>query len=167
MADDFSRTWIDDLDDLDAEQLNDMEARMEARVGAVGGGIELGYQANGTAYATTSTAAGGVAVTGLTATVVVGARPIVVRVRADAWQAGAASGAILYLNEDGANNGAIAVRVATGYTPLFGERRLAPAAGSHTYAIYAKNASAGTINIAAGDGTGNNNAPMVIQVLEV
>lgn len=33
MADDFTRVWVDYEDDLDAEALNDLESRMEARVG--------------------------------------------------------------------------------------------------------------------------------------
>ncbi len=168
MADDFSRTWIDDLDDLDAEQLNDMEARMEARVGAVGGGIELGYQTNGTAFTTTSTAASGVDVTAMSVTVVVGSRPIVVKVRADAWRSTAGFGGVLFLNEDGANIGAIAAVInGTDYVPLYGERRLQPSAGSHTYKIRATSASAGTVAIVAGAGTANLNSPMAIQVLEV
>ncbi len=165
MADDFSRTWIDDLDDLDAEQLNDMEARMEARVGAVGGGIELGYQTNGTVYTTTSTAAGGVAVTGLTTTVVVASRPIVVKVRADTWTATGIGS--LIVNEDGTNVGIISAIAAGSNEPLCNERRFAPAAGSHTYAIYAKNTGAGTITVTAGPGTASLNSPMAIQVLEV
>ncbi len=167
MADDFSRTWIDDVDDLDAEQMNDMEARMEARVGGVGGGIELGYASSGTAFTTTSTAASGVDVTGLSVTVVVGARPIVVKVRADAWHAGAASGGILYLNEDGTNIGAIAAAIGDDFVSLHNERRLNPAAGSHAYKIRATNASAGTVSISANAGTANVNSPMAIQVVEV
>ncbi len=167
MADDFSRTWIDDLDDLDAEQLNDMEARMEARVGAVGGGIELGYQTNGTAFTTTSTAAAGVDVTSMSISVVVGSRPIVVKVRADAWHAGGALGGNLILREDGANIGVIAAHLGSDYVPLHNERRVSPAAGAHTYNIRATNQSAGTITIVAGPGTANVNSPMAIQVLEV
>ncbi len=165
MADDFSRVWVDDLDDLDAEQLNDMEARMEARVGGVGGGIELGYQTNGTTYTTTSTAANGVAVTSMSVSVVVGSRPIVVKIRADNWTATGIGG--LYVNEDGTNTGIIA-SIAGGFTSsLCNERRFQPSAGSHTYAIYAKNTGAGTITISGGPGTANLNSPMAIQVLEV
>ncbi len=168
MADDFSRTWVDDVDDLDAEQMNDMEARMEARVGGVGGGIELGYASSGTAtFTTTSTAATGVDVTGLSVTVVVGARPIVVKVRADSWNATGLGG--LLLNEDGTNVGYIATTANTEASPttLFNERRRAPAAGSHTYKIRAKNTGAGTITITADDGLAQDNSPMSIQVIEV
>jgi hypothetical protein len=167
MADDFSRVWIDDLDDLDAEQLNDLEARQEARVGAIGGGISIGYQTNGTSFTTSSTAVTGVDVTGLSTTVVVGSRPINVSVRADAWNAGAALGGQLFLNEDGANIGIIAAALGDNYSTLFGTRRLQPAAGSHTYKIRARNNSAGTVTIQGGPGTANLVSPMAIEVLEV
>ncbi len=165
MADDFSRVWVDDLDDLDAEQLNDMEARMEARVGGVGGGIELGYQTNGTTFTTTSTAATGVDVTALSVSVVVGSRPIDVHVRADAISATGIG--ILFLNEDGTNIGVIAGVTGGDAFPLSAWRRLQPSAGSHTYKIRARNQGAGTVTITADAGTANLNSPMAIQVLEV
>ncbi len=181
MADDFTRTWVDFTDNLDAEAMNDMEDRMEARVsGNIGGGIELGYASSTTGFTTTSTATNGVDVTGLAVTVVVAARPIIVKVRASSWNvSGSPLGGGVYLNEDGAttNSGLLAGFVGphsgTGddpgdvYVPLNGERRLAPAAGTHIYKIRAKNVSAGTLSISAGDGTGNNNSPMSIQVIEV
>ncbi len=165
MADDFSRTWVDDVDDLDAEAMNDLEARQEARVGGVGGGIELGYASTGTTFTTTSTAAAGVDVTALSVTVVVGARPIMVKVRADLWDATGGLGGVLFLREDGGNVG----RMAGTDNPsaLAAERRRAPAAGSHTYNIRATNLSAGTVTITADDGLGNNYSPMAIQVVEV
>ncbi len=170
MADDFTRTWVNCVDDLDAENMNDLEARMEARVsGNIGGGIELGYASSTTTFTTTSTAAAGVDVTGLSVTVVVATRPIVVKMRASSYHSSAASGGILFLNEDGTNIGTIAVILSADddRPSLYNERRLAPAAGSHTYKICATNASAGTLGITAGDGVGNNNSPMAIQVIEV
>ncbi len=165
MADDFSRVWVDDLDDLDAEQLNDMEARMEARVGGAGSGIELGYQTNGTTFTTSSTTANGIDVTSMSISVAVGARPIVVKVRADGWSA-TGIGALL-LNQDGTNIGLIAAITGGDTVPLNEERRLQPSAGPHTYSLRAKNVGAGTVTITADAGTANLNSPMAIQVVEV
>lgn len=169
MADDYSRLWVDYIDDADAEAFNDLEVRQEARVAsAVGGGIELGYVETSTGFTTTSTAAGGVAVTGLSVTVIVGTRPIDVVVRADTWKVdGTPLGGALLLNIDGANQGVIASKISPNYDPLLMRRRLAPAAGSHTYAIFAKNVSAGTLTLIAGSGGGTSNSPMSIQVVEV
>ncbi len=169
MSDDFSRTWVDFVDDLDAENMNDLEARQEARVSGSLGGIELGYASSTSTFTTTSTTAGGVDVTGLSVTVTVGTRPIIVKVRADSFHSSAASGGVLYLNQDGTNIGTIAVILSADddRVSLCNERRLAPAAGSHTYKIRAVNASAGTLGVTAGDGVTNDNSPMAIQVIEV
>ncbi len=168
MADDFSRTWVDFTDDLDAEALNDLEARQEARVtGNISTDIELGYQTNGTTFTTTSTAATGVDVTGMSVSVTVGTRPILVKMHADTWNSGAGFGASLYLREDGTNIGGMAGCIGDNFTPLQAERRLSPAAGAHTYSIRAKNNSAGTLTINAGAGTAQANSPMAIQVIEV
>ncbi len=155
--------------------MNDLEARQEARVGGVGGGIELGYASTTTSFVTTSTSV--TDVTGLAVTVVVAARPILVKFRAASINATGAFGASFYLNEDGTNIGSIAGVVGpssgTGddpgdiFVPAGGERRLAPAAGSHTYKVRAKANVAGTLTMVAGDGVGTDNSPAFIQVVEI
>lgn len=168
MADDYTRTWYDYVDDLDQEALNDLEARMEARSVAGAAGIELGYASTSGTFTTTSGTAGGVPVTGLSVTVVVGSRPINVRVRAPSWSCNAGFGGVLYLNTDGSTAGVMAGLLGTAITiPLDSTRRLSPAAGTHTYAIYARNTSAGTLTINADAGTTTLNSPMAIQIVEV
>ncbi len=168
MADDFTRTWVDFADDLDAEAMNDMESRMEARVtGNLGTDIELGYQSNGTAFTTASSAVTGIDVTAMSVTVTVAARPIDVRIRADSWNSSAGFGGELILREDGVNIGDMATCLGDNFTVLQASRRLAPAAGSHTYSIRARNQSPGTLTITAGAGTAQASSPMAIQVIEV
>jgi hypothetical protein len=178
MGDDFSRDWVDEVDDTDAESMNDLEGRMEARVATnLGGGVELGYietdDFGGAGnFTTSSTATNGVAVPDLSVGVVVAARPILVRVFASAWFCDGGFGGGLILYEDGSPQGFFATVGGSGGSGviqnLTAVRRRNPAAGPHTYSLHAKVVSGGTtLTIVADDGVGAHNSPAALQVVEV
>ncbi len=170
MADDFTRTWVDFADDLDAENMNDLESRMEARVGAGTVGMELGYASN-----TVGTIFGGTALTDITSlstTVVCGSRPIMVKFQCDAAKSTSIIGAGFYISQDGTTQGEISGVTTnlsgTVYLPCSGQRRFAPTAGTHIYKISARNlTAAGTLTAIAGPGTALQNSPMWIQVVQI
>lgn len=130
------------------------------------GGIELAYAEITGNYTTTSTSL--VDVTGLTVTITrsVSSRPIVVKVGCGVANSTAGSTGGLYLNDNGTDLGALAGG-GSSYAPWFGERRLNPSVGQHIYKIRAKNASAGTLTLICGAGTGGGNNPAFIQVVEI
>ena len=129
-------------------------------------GTELGYAEITSSFSTTSTSF--VDVTGLTTTVTVGARPILVVLFTNGFSGPGTYGASVILKEDSTELGAIMTTLQTAAHPGMGMRRLAPSAGSHTYLIRAKSVSAGTTTIAAGTGASNStNMPAYIQVLEI
>lgn len=135
-------------------------------VAAAGSGIELGYAQRTSDFTTTSTSL--VDVTGLTTSVVVATRPIVVRF--EAVLGSSVSGGIgsISLFEDGtqiatipyAQNGGAQARVARAV-------RRAPSAGSHTYKAQATVTPFGSGTLTVYGDSGSPVGPSSIQVVEV
>jgi hypothetical protein len=117
-------------------------------------------------FSTTSTTL--VDVTGLTVTVDVGTRPVIIWFSCGyANTTAAVSGYEISILEDGVGIGnakAVGNAIAEGYAVTRMIRR-APAAGSHTYKIQARTVAAGTLSIAAD--TGASYGPASISVWEV
>lgn len=126
-------------------------------------GAELGYAEITSNFATASPSA--VDITGLTTTVVVGTRPIIVEFGAAAISNGtAAKGYFAYILEDGVVVDWISAYSITSQlvAPAFMRRRRAPAAGSHTYKMQILSYNSGTVTLqAAAD------SPAWIQVTQV
>lgn len=130
------------------------------------GNTELGYAAITSDFSGTATALTDIA--GLSVTVTVGSRPILVKFQADAATTTSAYTGGVYLNEDGTDLGVLAVIAYGGLVPTHGVRRLAPSSGSHTYKLRYKSATAGTVTIKAGPGNAAAvNGPAFLQVVEV
>lgn len=127
------------------------------------GGRELGYAEITTSF--TQTGVGSSDVTGLTTTVTVGTRPIVVEFFSQNTYNSAGTGlTAVYIKEDTTflqSASAYGVTVAAQYQ-LSAKVRLAPSSGSHTYKIAVQQFITGNSVIAAA-ATG----PAFIQVLEV
>jgi hypothetical protein len=131
-------------------------------------GVELGYAEITSNFAGTSTSLADV--TGLSVTVSVGARPIIVRFQSNGVTESAGTfGGGVYLDQDGSSLGTMGIWVSqTTFAPAICERRLNPSAGSHTYKIRYKQGTAGTLTIVAGLGNAEGtNGPAFIQVVEV
>lgn len=130
------------------------------------GNTELGYAAITSDFSGTATTLTDIA--GLTVTVTVGSRPILVKFQADAAMTTAVFTGGVYLVEDGTDIGVLAVIAYGGLVPTHGVRRLAPSSGSHTYKLRYKSATAGTVTIKAGPGNAAAvNGPAFLQVVEV
>lgn len=124
-------------------------------------GVELGY-AEITADVT-QTGSGNQDVAGLSVTVNVGARPIIVQIGAKALASSSASGiSSLSIKEGTTTLATISAILSTFSLPVFRSVRLAPSAGAHTYKVNLAQlvAGNGTISAAATD-------PAFIQVIEV
>lgn len=138
---------------LEAAALIDAFTDLAAYAESLAGGIELGY-AEITADATrASTTPADVA--GLSTTVTVAARPIIVTFGAGAVTNGSASGgAIAYLLEDGSKIGSAFTfdTAAATVFPVHRQVRRSPAAGSHTYKIQLATFVTGTATIKADSG---------------
>lgn len=129
-----------------------------------GSGRELGYASITSDF--TGTATSLTDIPGLSVTVTVAARPIIVKFQADFASSNAGFLGGVYLAEDGTDIGVLAG--AGALAPTHGERRRAPAAGSHTYKLRYNQGSAGTFTIKAGAGnSGGVNGPAFIQVIEI
>lgn len=130
-----------------------------------GPGRELGYAEMVSDFVTTNTAL--TDAPGLTVAVPVGALPIMISLHVDTFKSTSALGGSIQVSQDGVDLGAISTTVnTTGFVPGDGERRLNPAAGSHTYKIQTFQAAAGTITLKANTGAGQN-GPAFIRVNEV
>lgn len=122
---------------------------------------ELGY-AEITAEVT-QTGVGNTDVPGLSVTVTVGTRPIVVEIGGTALHLSSASGiGGLTIKEGSTNLASFSSVLSTTYLPVARKVRLAPSAGSHTYKVNIAQITAGnTILTAAADN------PAYIHVYEV
>lgn len=163
------KDWRNDPDattPLSAVALEDVETRLSAYADSVAaGGVELGYAQITSNVSTTATAVTDIA--SLTVTVTVGTRPILIRCHFDAGNTTSALGADVILNEDGTDIGKIATWLGDNWFPIAGHRRRAPSAGSHTYKLRSRQSAAGTYSLTCGNGTGTNNGPGFIQVIEI
>ena len=122
---------------------------------------ELGY-AEITADVT-QTGSGNQDVTGLSVTVEVGTRPIIVSVGAKLLSNSTSSGvATLSIKESTTTLATASVVLSTFSLPVFRSVRLAPSAGSHTYKINLAQLVSGNAVIGAGS-----TDPAFIQVVEV
>lgn len=129
-------------------------------------GVELGYVEITTNFTSTSTSL--VDVTGLSLTVNVGARPILIIVYAQSFQTPGTFGSQLNLQEDGTDLGSIIGSTTTAFIPVFGAYRRAPTAGPHTYKVRGKTTTAGTWQVTAGTGASSSvNNPAFLQVIEI
>lgn len=133
---------------------------------APGSGRELGY-ASITANQTGITGLGTankVAVTGLSVTVTVASRPIKVIAECEIGQSVTADGGGIGIVDNADTSTLLVQRYASdiGTAPLHAECRLAPAAGSKTYAVYAWAITGGSVTITAGAQN-----PAFIQVVEL
>lgn len=108
--------------------------------------VELGYAESVVQFSTTSTTP--VAVTGITTTVNVGTRPIMVKAWDQVTFGSAASNITVELLEDGTAVGTLLVSstAASDFVPWVIQRRRAPTAGLHTYSLSAAT-TAGTAAI--------------------
>jgi hypothetical protein len=124
-------------------------------------GAELGY-AEITSNATT-TSATAADVTGLSATVTVGTRPITIEFYAWCVYNTAAASASVVITEGASvlQQGLVAINVANSGVPVLMKVRVAPSAGSHTYKIQMYRGGSGTATIAAASGS-----PAFIRVVE-
>lgn len=127
---------------------------------------ELGY-AEITADATTASTSYG-DVSGLTTTVTVGTRPIIV-IFDCSYVANtiALGGVAVRILEDGVAIGVVSqlINLPGALLPFHRELRRAPAAGSHTYKAQVKAAFGGTVTIKAD--TGENAGPASLHVLQL
>lgn len=174
-------TWQDNPSGgtpTDADNLNDWEGRIEAGITAAevaaaahadavaAGGLELGY-AQITADATrASTTPADVA--GLSTTVTVGARPIMVIFDCNSVLNTAATGGVgVDILEDGVTIARLSEILATAsnVTPGHREIRRTPTAGSHVYKIQLSALLSGTATIKAGPA--GTTGPAFIQVLAI
>lgn len=127
------KNWLDDgSTPHDAAAMKDLEERLSDYTDSIGGGVELGY-AQITANATATTEAD---VAGLSTTVTVGARPIMVRAYAPQLQHSGSAFAAMSIFVGGSRTG---TRMNGGVTSLVTggliEIRQNPAGGSYTYNV--------------------------------
>lgn len=133
-------------------------------VSAVLVGSELGYAEITAPFSTTNTAA--TDIPGLQITVQVGTRPIELRFHTDNINESASLGGSIMLVEDGTAKGQMCSQGAI-VSPVQASRRLNPSSGSHTYKVQTRQGAAGTIAVAAGDGTGTNAGPAYLQAIQL
>lgn len=146
----------DDPPALSAANLNEWGTQLGAR--------ELGY-AEITSNATSTDNFGAETdVSGLTVTVTVGSRPIIVCFWGIVFNTTAGDRAIVYIKEGTTNlvSSSPISSAASQENTLYLKRRLAPSAGSHTYKVMLSRLSAGTATIGSPAG-----ARAHIQVIEV
>jgi hypothetical protein len=152
---------------ISAAALIDAEDRVTDYADSVAaGGIELGYAAitSDATRASTSYAD----VSGLSVSVTVGTRPILVTFSCpDASNSTSVGGVAVAILEDGSIVGNVGNLndSATFHTPLFRAIRRAPSAGSHTYKAQLKTALVGTATLKAD--SGGTFGPTSIQVIEI
>lgn len=128
---------------------------------SLAGGVELGY-AQITSNAT-QTGAGNNDVSGLSVSVTVGVRPILVRFEASSAFNSSGSGiTIISIKESSTVLSTVSVSSTTLALPVRREVRLAPSAGSHTYKINLQQFVSGNSTLSAGS-----TDPAFIQVIEV
>lgn len=124
-------------------------------------GVELGYAA--VTANVTRTGAGTDDVAGLSVTVTVGFRPIIVRVNALSINNSSASGVgNIQIKEGATVLAGVNATLTTDYIPVSREARLAPSAGSHTYKITLGQLVTGNTVL-----TASATDPAFIQVIEV
>lgn len=154
---------------VSAEALEDMEERLSQYVDDTltgGGGTELGY-AEITSNATVTSGVGAADVAGLSVSVTVASRPIIIKVNGPGLSNdgnGATSG---FQIKEGATTFGGQTRLETESSasvkfPVAREIRLAPSAGAHTYKVTIISVTAGTTTLYA-----SATDPCFIQVLEV
>ena len=150
------------LTKLNAAAMIDLEERLSDYTDSVAaGGVELGYAQITSAF--TQTGAGASDVTGLSVTVTVGSRPIVVILAAESMSLSSASGLGGAIIQEGATVlAATSVGLTTIGFPVNRRVRLTPSEGSHTYKIVLNQLVTGNTTLAA-SATG----PASIQVIEV
>lgn len=124
-------------------------------------GVELGY-AEITADVT-QTGSGNQDVAGLSVTVNVGSRPIIVQIGAKSLANSSASGVgVLSIKEGATTLATISAVLSTLTLPIFRSRRLAPSAGSHTYKVNLAQLVTGNSTLGAAS-----TDPAFIHVIEV
>lgn len=159
------KTWEDfpSLDTpLEASAIIDTEERLSDYADSVAaGGIELGYAQITSTF--TQTGAGSSDVTGLSTTVTVGTRPILVKFGCGGLANSSASGGTqMLIKESSTTLTAATIVFSTVGQPVFREVRLTPSAGSHTYKITLVQTVTGNSSITAAA-----TDPAYIQVIEV
>lgn len=151
---------------ISATALEDMENRLAAYALLVAqetaaAGIELGYAE--TTAALGQTGAGSTDVPGLTLSVTIGSRPVVVRVGASGIYNSSASGITqLKIMEGATTLAACTSSLTTVVMPAYRDVRLTPTAGAHTYKVQLTQLITGNSQMSAGA-----TDPAYIQVLEV
>lgn len=124
-------------------------------------GVELGYAA--ITANVTQTGAGNVDVPGLSVTVTVGSRPIIVQVGASGLANSSASGVGgLQIKESTTVLASMSVILTALTFPVFRSVRLAPSAGSHTYKVNLSQLVTGNATLSAAS-----TDPAFIQVIEI
>lgn len=123
--------------------------------------VELGYAEITSNF--TQTGAGSSDVTGLSVTVNVGARPILVILGASAFYNSSASGVGgLTIKEGSTSLGALTASLTTLVLPVFRQVRLNPSAGSHTYKVVISQLITGNTIL-----TGSATDPASLHVIEI
>lgn len=156
------KNWLDDgSTPHDAAAMKDIEKRLSDYTDSIGGGVELGYAQITSNF--TQTGAGNSEITGLSVTVTVGSRPILVRFYAAQVACSSGSG----LAGLGLYEGATALQSTfgpqgTGNSHVCSEARVTPSPGSHTY-------KANLIQVVTGNTTitATNTQPTFLQVIQL
>jgi hypothetical protein len=149
---------------VSAEALEDLEGRLGTYAETVGAYVELGY-AQIVSNVTLAATAGLDPVPGLTTTVTVGNRPILVRFGSGGVYSNNAAGITNLSIQEGATvlaSVALSGGSANEVRPCYRDVRLAPTTGSHTYKVTMTAVVAGTSTIAAGATN-----PTYLQVLQI
>lgn len=136
------------------------------QVSSVSGGVELGYAERTSNFATSTSAAPYADVTGLSITITVASRPIMLKFWSGQGYHAVAGGAGQIRIQEGTTELALAAPSGSGANeagPIVAMRRIAPSAGSHTYKVtLASILQVGNYNLFA-----SATSPMFLQATEL